>query len=111
MTDNVLYHDRQRGVKVTLDIDPETGNQIFKQYDDIDDALAYNDVLRSIEQAPLAGNTQRHVQHVASIPLPIYYLWKDILGDPAVDPFAEKRWRERLNSSEYQKFRVGGGRL
>ncbi|MGI9293516.1 MAG: hypothetical protein ACR2PS_05990 [Pseudomonadales bacterium] len=106
-----LVDDERRGVEVTMEEDPEDGGIIIKQYANMDHVLDHNAELRSISDQPLAGNTQRHMQHVASIPLPIYFLWKTTLGDPHTDPAAEKRWRDRLNSNEFQKMRTGGGHI
>ena len=108
---HTLVHDLQRGVKVTMDFDEAENQVIFKQYDDLDPMLDLNQELRGIEDQSMIGNTQRHMQHVASIPLPIYYLWKSVLGDPHLDETANKKWIARLNSSEFRKFRTGGGHL
>lgn len=106
-----LVDDEVRGIEVTMEEDPSDGNLIIKEYARMDGILDLNAELRSISDAPNIGNTQRHMQHVASIPLSIYYLWKSTLGDPSTDPEAEKRWAQRLNSAEFLKFRTGGGHI
>ena len=57
------------------------------------------------------GNTQRHVQPTAEIPISIYNLWLATLGDPKMDPDARKAWNRRLNSNEWRDLRTGGGQL
>lgn len=104
-----LVDDEVRGIEVTMEEDPSDGSIIFKEYARMDGILDLNAELRSISDAPNIGNTQQHLQHIASIPLSIYYLWKTTLGDPHLDPEAGKRWAQRLNSVEFQKFRTGGG--
>ncbi len=106
-----LVNDEVRGIEVTMEEDPSDGSFVFKEYARMDGIFDLNTELRSISDAPNIGNTQRHMQHVASIPLSIYYLWKTTLGDPHTDPKAEKLWMQRLNSIEFQKFRTGGGHI
>ena len=43
---------------------------------------------------------------VYSMPVDIREQWTQELGDPKKDPDAWKRWKQRLNSSEYRHFRT-----
>lgn len=70
---------------------------------------------RSLEvPKTMIGNTQRHWQHIADIPVPLYTLWRSTLGDPT-NPDNTEAWEQalkrQLNDPDYRDLRVSGGRL
>ena len=57
----------------------------------------------------LIGNTQRHVQKVAEIPMAFYLAWKKELGGgPDKNP---EGWARKLNDPEFRAFRTTEGRV
>ena len=56
----------------------------------------------------LMGNTQRHQQKVADIPVSVYYEVLARLGNPKDNPVEWRRW---LNDYDNRFFRTGGGTI
>ena len=63
------------------------------------------------QKGQMIGNTQKHFQEVANIPLAVYFDLKEKLGDPSRDPEARKKWKVWLNDPDNRAFRTGGGYL
>lgn len=105
--ERVLSHTPARGVVTTSERLPD-GELLIRTRQQFAEALDANHEIETRGQPNLIGDTQRHRQHVASIPSTIYRLWHSILGPPDENP---KGWFARLNSSENRKFRTGGGHL
>jgi hypothetical protein len=104
-----------------LDFDPETGECVWHEYDDLTQTTTLTTI---IDLAPcLERNKQdkndgsngyspsRELQRVASIPNVLIEKW---LNEEGIDVFNNNHWpavARKLNSSEYMYLRTGGGRL
>tara|TARA_Y100001951_G_C11220615_1_gene228519 strand:- start:106 stop:420 length:315 start_codon:yes stop_codon:yes gene_type:complete len=60
------------------------------------------------EKGKLIGNTQKHHQHVANIPVTLYYELLKRFGQPAQNL---KAWKKYLNDPDNRYLRTGGGKL
>jgi hypothetical protein len=56
----------------------------------------------------LLGNTQKHLQKIAEIPLAVYNGFKNIYGEPRNNP---KAWARILNDPANRDLRTGGGHI
>ena len=102
-----------------LDVDPvarawntiefDGDNFIIRRYwesSDVDEILRAN-----AEQRLDGAKPDPDIQHVARIPDIVQYEWLHKLGVNILDQNHQKRVKELLNSNEFYKLRVGGGRL
>ena len=60
------------------------------------------------EKGSLIGNTQKHQQHIAEIPVTIYYELVKKYGTIQQNP---KDWKKWLNDPDNRFFRTGGGKI
>lgn len=68
--------------------------------------------VREYRPGAMVGNTQRHIQPAAAIPLWLKNKWAREMGPRQHDPQEKKKFEQaKLNSNEFSKFRTGGGRL
>ncbi len=108
---DLIHVDNERGVKSYLTLEDDGKLSVHNVFN-MDKPLRHAELERerNAQNSALSmvGNTQRHMQHVAEIPLAIFTLWKSVLGTPRQNP---KAWARRLNDSQNAKFRVGGKTL
>lgn len=105
---DLLKVDPVRGTKTYMKMLPNGEIQITDVHP-IGANLRHTDRLRSNgEVKPVIGNTQRHWAHVAEIPLPLFTLWRSVLGPPAHN---QKAWAARLNDPDNKKFRLDTRRI
>jgi hypothetical protein len=92
-----IIFDPVRGAVVIKTI-PAAVMQAIKDY-----ARDQRDIYK---KGRLIGNTQRHWTPAFSMPIALHEQFKKELGDPKRDPTAARKWRQRINSSEYEKLRT-----
>ena len=56
----------------------------------------------------LIGNTQKHKQKIAEIPMPLYFELLQRFGNPKDNP---RDWKKWLQDPDNKYFRTSGGRL
>jgi len=67
---------------------------------------------REYRPGSMMGNTQRHIQPAAAIPVWLKEKWAREMGERQHDPREKQRFeRAKLNSNEFSRLRTGGGRL
>ena len=110
-------------MKRVLSVDPEARRKTTYHYDndgsqyitteqDVTEILDVNKrVANQYEKNSMIGNTQKHHQEVANIPLTIFYDLKKKFGDPQDNPEAKKKWKAWLNDPDNRFFRTGGGQI
>lgn len=103
-----LYTDRSTGKRVTLEQDNH-GNTILHQEQSFDHVLRSNkEASRDYQKGSMIGNTQRHMQHIAEIPIVVYNHLIQTLGPPHQN---QKAWKTWLNDHQNRDFRTGGGQI
>ena len=60
------------------------------------------------EKGKLIGDTQKHQQHIANIPVTLYYELLKRFGHPKHNA---KAWKKYLNDPDNRYLRTGGGQL
>tara|TARA_B100000287_G_scaffold414575_1_gene447286 strand:- start:3999 stop:4325 length:327 start_codon:yes stop_codon:yes gene_type:complete len=105
--------------KKLLSSDPLTGKKTYLT-DDADglgfetevnvDPVLKGAKMQESEWKPnqLIGNTQRHKQKIAEIPMPLYFDLLKKFGNPKDNP---KDWKKWLQNPDNKHFRTTGGRL
>ena len=87
----------------------EGDETIIQTEQQVDHTLEYNKrKSNSYEKGSLIGNTQKHQQHIAEIPVTVYYEMLKKLGDPKHN---QKAWKKWLNDPDNRFFRTGGGKI
>lgn len=86
------------------------GDQTFIETEQqVDHILEHNKrKSNSYEKGSLIGNTQKHQQHIAEIPVTIYYELVKKYGTIQQNP---KDWKKWLNDPDNRFFRTGGGKI
>ncbi len=105
---SVLNHDPLRNITTLVRFEGEKMHIAYAQQIP-DDFWQQNRELAELTQPK--RNTQDHIRHVARIPDAIANQWTEELGNPVLDPDAQKAWDKRLNSREFHKLRVHDGQL
>jgi hypothetical protein len=103
----LIRHDPGRGISVYLDIDPVTGEFVFTEVQKVAGLQTrINNQANDWRKGSLIGNTQRHAQQVAEIPMIVVHrLMRDgIWGD-------DKALRKWLNDRDNRAFRTSGGKV
>lgn len=97
---------RQQGYTTVFHDDPENPDGfILEKVWDSEPLLEQN----AVEKRETSGDKWGEMRKVASIPLPLYFLWKSVFkGDQ--DGF-ERHVKKFLNDSENNKYRTFEGRL
>jgi hypothetical protein len=119
-----MEHRRIQGEKFILKPADARGVTVWGWYEDGDDRLHYqvvqevpDEFFQQTKEQDVAWspNEKRksHYQKFASIPMQVRQNWHDELGVKGFgqDPDADKEMLKRLNSTEFQKLRTGGGKL
>ena len=71
-----------------------------------------HDEAREYRRGSMMGDTQRHIQPAAAVPLWLKNKWAREMGPRQYDPREKQRFeRAKLNSNEFRDFRTGGGDL
>jgi len=87
----------------------EGDQTIIETQQKVDHILEHNKrKSNSYEKGSLIGNTQKHQQHIAEIPVTIYYELVKKYGTIQQNP---KDWKKWLNDPDNRFFRTGGGKL
>ncbi|MGA0335996.1 MAG: hypothetical protein ACO3LD_07065 [Luminiphilus sp.] len=103
-----LYTDPYTKKEVTME-QASDGSTIIHQKQRFDDVIKINKHMSGdYSKGQMIGNTQRHIQHVAEIPVVVYNHLLQTLGPPRENPKAWKAW---LNDHQNRDFRTGGGTL
>jgi|TARA_B100000242_G_scaffold278336_1_gene235872 hypothetical protein len=90
-------------------IKEEAGETVIEETQNVDHILDYNKRQQNdYVKGSLIGNTQRHQQHVAEIPVTIYYQLLKKFGHPNKN---QKAWKKYLNDPDNRYLRTGGGKL
>jgi hypothetical protein len=104
----LVKRDEATGVETWCHFDSDSGFT-FETVQNVDEILKKNKAEANEYRAgSLMGNTQRHQQKVADIPVSVYYEVLARLGNPKDNPVEWRRW---LNDYDNRFFRTGGGTI
>jgi hypothetical protein len=104
----LVKRDEATGVETWCHFDSDNGFT-FETVQNVDEILKKNKAEANEYRAgSLMGNTQRHQQKVADIPVSVYYEVLARLGNPKDNPVEWRRW---LNDYDNRFFRTGGGTI
>jgi hypothetical protein len=103
-----LYTDPQTRKEVSIEQNSD-GSSVIHQKQRFDDVLKLNKQMSGgYSKGCMIGNTQRHMSHVAEIPLVVYNHLVETIGPMRENQAAWKKW---LNDNENRDFRTGGGTI
>lgn len=104
----IIRDDAVTNTKTTIQQEAD-GSSVFETTQNFDTLVKLNRQMAGEYRAgQMIGDTQRHMQHVAEIPLVVYNHLMEALGNPRENAKAWKAW---LNDPENRDFRTGGGRI
>ncbi|REJ67616.1 MAG: hypothetical protein DWQ28_06465 [Proteobacteria bacterium] len=103
-----LYTDPRTRKEVTIDQNND-GSTVIHQEQRFDGLMRLNKQMNNDwRRGDLAGNTQRHMAHVAEIPNVVYNHLLEKLGPIHQN---QKAWKAWLNDHQNRDFRTGGGHI
>lgn len=97
------------GTVEQISFDPTSGRCAIRLVSDTDKLLDANAALR--QESGNGYNQRRDMQHVARINAQVIAHWAEVHGVRFFDRDHTEAVRRLLNSNEYSKLRIGGGRL
>ena len=105
----ILRDDPLTGITTWFRFDEDGTYQSWKTQRNVAAVLDANkDYAPVSKHGHLTGNTQKHIQKIAEIPLAVYVGLKAMHGAPRDNP---KGWAAILNDPANRDLRTGGGRI